>query len=61
MYIIVLRNNMRNPHVDVDSHEFLETYSSYEEAKAAADAVVEAQGPGNEWYFNYAIYEEVTS
>lgn len=60
MYIIVWRNNHRDPHLDVDSNNFLETYGTYEEAKKAADEIVEAQGQKCEWYFNYVIYEEAT-
>ena len=37
MYIIVWRNSHREPFVDVDSRQFLESYYSYEEAKAAAE------------------------
>lgn len=60
-YIIVWRNSHREPFVDTNSHDFLETFSSYEDAKAEADKVVEAEGPKSQWYFDYAIYEEVKS
>lgn len=60
-YIIVWRNCHREPHIDVNSHDFKEEYSSYGDAKEAADKIVEAQGAQDSWYFDYAIYEEVTS
>jgi hypothetical protein len=54
-YIIVWRNNHRDPFVDVNSHYFLETYSTYEQAKEAAEAIL------SEDYFDYQIYEEVSN
>lgn len=60
-YIIVWRNSHRDPHVSVDTHDFIETYSTYEEAKESADQTVEHQGPESPWYYDYAIYEEATS
>ena len=60
-YIIVWRNNHREPFVDVDTNEFKEEYSSYEEAKEEAEMVLKQEGPKSQWYFNYAIYEEVKS
>jgi hypothetical protein len=59
-YIIVWRNTHREPHVDVDTHGFREEYSTYEEAKAEAEKAVEAEGPQSPWYFDYAIYKEVS-
>lgn len=58
MYIIVWRNSHREPFVDVDSRQFLESYYSYEEAKNAADEIVENEGDKSQWYFDYKIYEE---
>lgn len=60
-YIIVWRNSHRDPHVDVDSHGFKESWGSYEDAKEEAEKIIEAEGPRSQWYFDYAIYEEVTS
>jgi hypothetical protein len=54
-FIIVWRNNHRDPFVDVNSHYFLETYSTYEQAKEAAEAIL------SEDYFDYQIYEEVSN
>lgn len=58
-YIIVWRNNHKEPHIDVNSHGFKETYSSYEEAKEEAERAVESEGHGSRWYFDYSIYQEV--
>jgi hypothetical protein len=61
MYIIVWRNSHREPFIDVDSRSFLESYYSYEEAKAAAEEIVKNENVGNQlspWYFDYKIYEE---
>lgn len=63
-YIIVWRHRHRDPHVQTDwrmSGEFLETFSSYEDAKKSAESTLENEGPESPWYFDYAIYEEVTS
>lgn len=38
-YIIVWRNSHKEPHVDVDSRGFKETYQSFEEAKSAAEKI----------------------
>jgi hypothetical protein len=59
-YIIVWRNSQREPHIDIDSRGFKEYYYSYEEAQKAAEYVVKQEGPQSQWYFDYAIYEEVT-
>lgn len=59
-YIVVWRHRHRDPHVSVNTHDFLETYSTYEDAKADADKTVDHEGPQSPWYFDYAIYEEVT-
>ena len=60
MYIIVWRNSHREPFVDVDSRQFLESYYSYEDAKAAAEEIVknENENEPSSWYFDYKIYEE---
>lgn len=63
-YIIVWRHRHRDPHVGTDSRmsgEFLETFSSYEDAKKSADETLEIEGPNSPWYFDYAIFEEVKS
>lgn len=59
-YIIVWRNSHRDPHVDVDSRGFLESYYTYEEAKEAAERIFEVENETNmsPWYFDYKIYEE---
>jgi hypothetical protein len=60
-YIIVWRNNHRESHIDVDSKGFIEIYSSYENAKKAAEEIERSENEGREkspWYFNYKIYEE---
>jgi hypothetical protein len=62
-YIIVWRNGHRDPHVQTDgttmSSQFLETFSSYEDAKESADNTLQSEGPNSPWYFDYAIYKEV--
>lgn len=60
-YIIVWRNSHKEPHIEVDTHGFKESYDDYEDAKAEAEKIQEAEGPRSKWYFDYAIYEEVTS
>lgn len=60
-YIIVWRNRHREPHVSQNTHYFLETFSTYEEAKQEAEKTVDQEGPQSPWYFDYAIYEEVKS
>lgn len=55
-FIIVWRNSHRDPHVDVDTHNFLEQYSTFEAAKEEAEKNID-----NEWYFDYQIYEEVNN
>lgn len=61
MYIIVWRNSHREPFPDVDSSGFMETYSSYEAAKEAAEETVDQQGSETPWYFDYQIYEQSNS
>ena len=58
MYIIVWRNSHREPFVDVDSRQFLESYYSYETAKYAAEEIVKNEGDKSPWYFDYKIYRE---
>ena len=60
-YIIIWRNNHREPFPDIDSRDFLETYSTFEEAKKQADEILERENEGqmSPWYFDYKIYEEV--
>ncbi len=58
MYIIVWRNSHREPFVDVDSRQFLESYYSYESAKEAAEEIVKNEGDESPWYFDYKIYRE---
>lgn len=53
------KNTHREPHVSVDSHEFLETFSTYEDAKESAEKTLENEGDKSPWYFDYQIYEEV--
>lgn len=60
-YIIVWRHRHREPHLDTDYRDFLEDFSTFEEAKKEADRIVEQEGTNSPWYFDYAIYEEVTS
>lgn len=60
-YIIIWKHRHREPHVQVDSHNFMETYSTYEEAKEGAEETEEHIGSENPWYFDYAIFEEVDS
>lgn len=60
-YIIVWRHRHRDPHLGTDTHDFLETYSTYEAAKEAAAKIAEDEGPQSPWYFDYAVYEEVDS
>jgi hypothetical protein len=46
--------------VDTDSRQFLESYYSYEDAKAAAEEIMKNENEGelSPWYFDYKIYEE---
>ena len=52
-YIIVFKNNHREPFIDTDSHDFKESYSSFEEAKETSENIIEQQGSDSEWYFDY--------
>jgi hypothetical protein len=51
-YIIVWRSHHRDPHLDVDSHYFLERYSSYEDAQASAEQI-----SGSDGYHDYEIFQ----
>lgn len=55
-YIIVWRPNSQDPHIDLNSRFFKEEYSSFEQARDAAEEMID-----NDHYRNYAIFEEVTS
>ena len=61
-YIIVWRNSHREPHIDVDSHNFKEEYSSYESAKESAEEILRTENANEKtpWYFDYQIYEEAS-
>lgn len=56
MYIIVWRPTYQEPHLNFDSHYFLEQYSTYENAKKAAEEMLDL---GSDWYNEYAIFKEV--
>ncbi len=62
-YIIVWRNNHREPHIDVDGHNFKEEYSSYKSAKEAAELILRTENENEKspWYFDYQIYKETHS
>ena len=59
-YIIVWRNNTREPFIDYNTHGFIEHYPSFENAKENADEIEknENQNSKSEWYYNYKIYKE---
>ena len=61
MYIIIWRYKHKEPFVDIDSRGFTETYSTYEEAKEAAEKimVIENENDFSPWYFDYKILKEV--
>lgn len=60
-YIIVWRNSHREPHIDLDSHNFKEEFMSFDDAKESAEETLknENQTTKSAWYFDYQIYEEV--
>lgn len=62
-YIIVWRDSHRGAFIDTDSHEFKESYSTYEEAKEMAEETqrIENQNEKSEWYFDFKIYKEAKS
>ena len=59
MFIIIWRNNHREPFPDVNSNGFLETFNSFEEAKELAENTykIENENSRSPWYHDYAIYE----
>ena len=59
-YIIVWRDTHREPHVNLDTYNFKETYESYESAKKDAEEILEQENANEPslWYFDYKIYEE---
>jgi hypothetical protein len=61
MYIVVWRNSHKEPHVSMDTHSFIETYSTYEEAKKSAEETEANMGNNDPWYFDYKIYEEASN
>lgn len=60
-YIIVWRDSHKEPHINIDGHNFKESYSSYDQAKEDADKIEEIENDGemSPWYFDYKIYKEV--
>ena len=59
MYIIIWRNSHSDPHLDADSHGFLEKYPTFESAKEVAERVLKDENESEKslCYFDYAIYE----
>ena len=59
-FIIVWRNSHKEPHIDIDSHEFKEEYSDHKSAKEAAEEIERSENAGEKslWYFDYKIYKE---
>lgn len=60
-YIIVWRNSHTEPHIEMNNHDFKEEYSTYEQAEESAKSTMRVQEPSDKFYFDYAIYQEVTS
>ena len=62
-YIIVFRANHREPFVSTDTHDFADTFSTFEDAKKHADEIVEQENgeKPSPWYFDYQIFEEARS
>ena len=60
MYIIIWRNNHREPFVQTDSNGFIEEFYSFEEAKEEAEKILknENENSMSSWYFDYKIYEQ---
>ena len=60
-YIIVWRNSHKEPHIDIDTHAFMESYPTYEEAKETAEKMEKAENEHemSPWYhdFNYILVE----
>lgn len=63
MYIIVWRNSHREPFINLNDHQFKESYSTYEQAKEDAERILEQENDNSEshWYYDYQIYEEANS
>lgn len=59
-YIIIWRNNHREPILETDHREFLSDFSTFEEAKEYAEEMMK-DNPKSEVHFDYAIYEETKS
>jgi len=61
MYIIIWRNSHRDPHVGMDSHDFIESFSDEESAREHAEETLknENEDSPSPWYFDYKIYQEV--
>jgi hypothetical protein len=55
-YIIVWRPNGRDPHIGLNSWYLKEEYSTYDQAKEAAEEMKD-----DDHFRSYAIFEEVTS
>lgn len=58
-YIIVWRSTHREPHVQTDTHDFKDEYSTLEDAKKAAIEIErqENESGQSKWYFDYEIFE----
>jgi hypothetical protein len=56
-YIVVWRNTHKEPHLSMDTHGFLETYPSYDDAKKAVEQDLENVGEKDIWFFDYKIYK----
>lgn len=55
-YIIIWNPGSRDPFIQTDGHYFKEEFSSFEDAREAAEVNMD-----NEHFRSYAIFEEVTS
>jgi hypothetical protein len=60
MYIIVWRHSYREPFIDTDSHGFIDSYPTYEDAKRTAEEIKRTENTNqpSTWYFDYMIYEQ---
>lgn len=61
MYVIIWRHTHREPHLDLNDRSFLESYSTYEQAKDAAENTLASEGDESHFYYDYAIYQESIS
>lgn len=61
-FIIVWRNSHKDPHINIDFNDFKEDYPTPEAAKAAAEEIYRTENEDEEspWYFDFAIYEDIT-